>query len=212
MHIHFFIAAVLSFLFLCLDIVLAFCESIIYKAVITDLSHDQLITHWKMIIVLWSLSALAIIFYGRRYCNYNAFTAQFKPARKASILGFSIPIGCITALTVIYGKPGFVRLVTKAPDLAVFQYAYAAFEMLLAALLISFAQKGFDAAGVNPRIPTGGIALAVSWGLIHYLTKGSWSVALIVSTFAIVYGIIHNLLGKDLRKSWPLMYLLFIWL
>ncbi len=211
-HIHsYFIATILSFLFLCLDIIVAFLESKVYGIGIADFSHNQLIIHWIIIILLWLLSAMTVIFYGRRCCDYNAFKTQFKPTRLALICGVSIPIACIIALTVFNGKPGFIQFFSNAPDLAAFQYTYAIFEMLLAALLLSFAQKGFDLIGVNPKIPTGGITLAFSWGLIHYFTKSSWSVALISAALAIVFGVIHNLLGKDLRRTWPLMYLLFIW-
>lgn len=208
---NYFQAALLSFLFLCLDIFVAFLESKVYGVGIAAFSHNQLITHWIIIILLWLLSSLAVIFYGRRHCDYHAFKAQFKPTKLALICGFSIPIVCVIALTVFNGKPGFIKFFSNAPDLAAFQYIYAIFEMLLAALLLSFAQKGFDSIGLNPKIPAGGITLAASWGLIHYFTKSSWSVALIAVALAVVFGFIHNLLGKDLRRTWPLMYLMFVW-
>ena len=207
----FFIAALLSFLFLCLDVILALLESKVYGVGVADFSHSQLMVHWIIIIILWLLSALAVIFYGRRYCDYSAFKTQFKPTRSALLCGIGIPVLCIIALTLFIGRPGFVNYLSNAPDLAAFQYTYYILEMLLAALLLSFAQKGFDSIGVNPMIPTGGMTLAVSWGLIHCFTKSSWSVALIAVALAMVFGVIHNLLGKDLRRTWPVMYLLFIW-
>ena len=83
--------------------------------------------------------------------------------------------------------------------------------MLLAGLIICFSQKAVDAVFCQPKqFPWGGVVLGLTWGLLHYFTKGSAAVTIIAFVLAIFFGIMFNWLGKDLRKTLPLMYMMFV--
>ena len=82
--------------------------------------------------------------------------------------------------------------------------------MLLSGLIISLSQQAItDSSGKRNMFPWGGLVLGLTWGLGHYITKGDVSIALIAFVIAIFFGLIFNLTGKDLKKAWPLMYLVF---
>ena len=128
------------------------------------------------------------------------------------ILGIALPILLAVLWSCLNGGPGFYKYYTIFPiKMFVYQYVYYIFEMLLAGLIISLSQKAFDGIlGKSSNIPWGGLVLGLSWGLIHYLTKGSLFFALFAFVIAIIFGVIFNLVGKDLKKTWPLMYLVFV--
>ena len=106
---------------------------------------------------------------------------------------------------------GFVRTF-KVASLTFFtlQYVYYLLEMLLSGLIISLSQQAItDYSGKQSMFPWGGLVLGLTWGLGHYVSKGDIYMAVIAFVLAIFFGLIYNLTGRDLKKAWPLMYLVF---
>ena len=127
------------------------------------------------------------------------------------ILGVVLPVIFAVVLSIISGGPGFVRTF-KAASLSFFtlQYVYYLLEMLLSGLIISLSQQAITAfSGKRSMFPRGGLVLGLTLGLGHYITKGDVFVALIAFALAMFFGLIYNLTGRDLKKAWPLMYLVF---
>ncbi|TAN65517.1 hypothetical protein WS9_012180 [Paraclostridium sordellii 8483] len=92
----------------------------------------------------------------------------------------------------------------------IFQYIYYLFEVFLITLIVIFAQKAFEKWFKNETIPYGGIVLALTWGLMHIVSKGSITVGLLSAFGGFLYGSAYLVVGKDYRKALPLMYLMFV--
>lgn len=81
--------------------------------------------------------------------------------------------------------------------------------MLLASLIICLSQKVVDNVRKKDcQFPWGGVILGLSWGLIHILSK-NLSTGLTAFVTGIFFGLIHNWLGKDLKWTWPVLFLTF---
>ena len=59
-------------------------------------------------------------------------------------------------------------------------------------------------------IPYGGLLAGLTWGLAHILTKGSLTGGLALLLISVVYGLTWLLLSRDIRKAFPVLYLMFV--
>ena len=210
-NVGFILLALLSFLGLCAEFVLMLIEQHVNGMDIAQWSVSQLIQHWQIIIPVWLIVSVVVILLSKILCSFNVFEPHSTPSGWQLILGIVLPVIFAVVVSIIGGGPGFVRTL-KAASLTFFtlQNIYYLLEMLLSGLIISLSQQAItDSSGKRNMFPWGGLVLGLTWGLGHYITKGDVSIALIAFVIAIFFGLIFNLTGKDLKKAWPLMYLVF---
>ncbi|MBR3738918.1 MAG: hypothetical protein IKN04_00485 [Clostridia bacterium] len=97
----------------------------------------------------------------------------------------------------------------NGPAKFIFQYIYYCFEAALVLLIIVFGQEAFERWFRCKHIPYGGILAAVTWGIAHFFTKGSAAgVGIMLS--ALAYGCVYLLVGRDIRKAYPIIWLMFV--
>ena len=210
-NIGFILLALLAFLGLCAEFVLMLIEQHINGIDIAQFSVSQLIQHWQIIIPVWLIVSILVILLSKRLCSFNAFEPHSTPSRWQLILGVALPVIFAVVLSIISGGPGFVKTFKAASStFFTLQYVYYLLEMLLSGLIISLSQQAITAfSGKRNMFPWGGLVLGLTWGLGHFITKGNVYIALIAFALAIFFGLIYNLTGRDLKKAWPLMYLVF---
>ena len=210
-NISFILLALLAFLGLCAEFVLMLIERHINGIDIAQFSVSQLIQHWQIIIPVWLIVSILVILLSKRLCSFNVFEPHSTPSRWQLILGVVLPVIFAVVLSIISGGPGFVRTFKAASStFFTLQYVYYLLEMLLSGLIISLSQQAITVfSGKQNMFPWGGLILGLTWGLGHYITKGDVFIALIAFVLAIFFGLIYNLTGRDLKKAWPLMYLVF---
>jgi len=204
--------ALLAFFGLCLEAVQCLVEKRIYGVDITQFAQDQFIRHWQIVIPIWFLVSILVILLSKKKCNYNVFESHPVRRKWQLVCGIAIPVLFAVLWSCLNGGPGFYRFYTAFPaKMFVYQYIYYVFEMLLAGLIISLSQKANDnMLGKASRFPWGGLVLGLSWGLMHYFTKGGVFIAVFAFVIAVFFGVVFNWVGKDLKKAWPLMYLVFV--
>ena len=210
-NVGFILLALLAFLGLCAEFILMLIEQHVNGMDIAQWSVSQLIQHWQIIIPVWLIVSVVVILLSKILCSFNVFEPHSTPSGWQLILGIVLPVIFAVVVSIIGGGPGFVRTF-KAASLTFFtlQNIYYLLEMLLSGLIISLSQQAItDSSGKRNMFPWGGLVLGLTWGLGHYITKGDVSIALIAFVIAIFFGLIFNLTGKDLKKAWPLMYLVF---
>ena len=98
----------------------------------------------------------------------------------------------------------------RGPLLFVFQYIYYLAEGFLISLIIVFGQKACEKWFHNEKIPYGGIALGLTWGLVHIFTKGSMVIGILSAIGGFMFGTVYLLVNKDYRKALPIITALFI--
>ena len=99
---------------------------------------------------------------------------------------------------------------SRGPILFPFQYMYYFFEVSLVLLIIIFGQMAFEKWFNNSRIPFGGILVALTWGLGHWLTKGSLGAGLYTAVGGFVFGAAYLLTSRNVKLSYLFLCIMFI--
>lgn len=210
--IAFLTLALLAFCGLGLEIALAFgIEPVIYGVEMRDWSSFQNILHWVFTCVIWTIVIVALIIFSNRKLKFDPFkkerssmTWQWMVSLLIVIIMLGISYWDWKGFKVLkefkyHGMPRFV-----------FQYLYYIVETGLVYLMIAFSQKAGELLFKVKRIPYGGIFTALTWGLVHILTKGDVLIGLLCLLSSILFGVIYLLMGKDARKAFPLILIAFV--
>lgn len=87
---------------------------------------------------------------------------------------------------------------------------YYFFETVLFTLIIVFTQKAFEVWFKTANFPYGGIAVALTWGLAHVVTKGSLLTGLLSALAGFLFGTVYLLTNRNIRKTIPILFIIFI--
>lgn len=91
-----------------------------------------------------------------------------------------------------------------------FQYLYYLFETALFLLIIVYGQKAFEKWIHRENIPYGGIVVALTWGMAHWLTKGSLSAGLFSAVSGFCFGVVYLLLNRNIKWTYVVLCIMFI--
>lgn len=164
--------------------------------------------------ILWSAVALFLIHYAKSRFNFDVFSISRSLENKKLILIICLVFSVIVVSTIGFG--GFKPVVEFNGELEksiiafIFHLFYYFAECSLIVLVIAFGQKFFESQfGLSERFPSGGLLLAITWGLIHFLLQG-FSGGLYTIFFSVVAGCIYLLCQKDIRWTYLFVAIAFI--
>ena len=208
----FLIIALLAFGGLGLEMLLAFLiEPLIYGVGLNDFNTAQYIWHWIITCVLWAITAFLILLFSKRKYGIDIFKNKDNIDTLSWVLCFAFLI--LSVVISFIDWKGF----KPAKELAyngwlkfIFQYIYYIFETVLIYLMIVFGQKAGEAWFKNKAIPYGGILTALTWGLIHWFTKGDIIIGLWGFAMAVMFGAVYLLAKKNIRIAFPFILLMFV--
>lgn len=208
----FFILSLLAFLGLGLDALLALViEPRIYGKALRHFSSKELISHWIMVCVAWFIVALVLISVAKKKFNFDLFAQKSSIGIKRWLLCLGLLV--ITIVISIITWNGF-KVVKEYQHYGwlqfLFQYLYYIFEAVLFVLMIVFAQHAGEIWFKNGNIPWGGILVALTWGLVHILAKGSMLVGITACLGGLLYGSVYIISKKNLFIAYPLIFLMFV--
>ena len=125
-----------------------------------------------------------------------------------------IVVGCVLCLLSTWidwnGSKVLAEFHSRGPLLFVFQYIYYLFEVMLVLLIIIFGQMAFEKWFNNNKIPFGGILVALTWGLGHWLSKGSLATGLYTAVGGFDFGSAYLLTNRNVKLSYILLCIMFI--
>lgn len=203
--------ALLAVVGFCMEFVLAFMlEPLIFGVSLNDYSTSQYIAHWIATCILWGIVGWRLIVTAKH--KY-----QFKVLEKGNRMvwwQWAIIVVCITAsITVSYHNWGGFKLIKEFTNLGllkfIFQYIYYLFETMLVTLILVFSQKAFEKWFHKVYIPYGGVLLALTWGIGHFVSKDVLTAILcLIVSFA--YGSLYLLSNRDVLKTYLFVSIMFI--
>lgn len=195
-----------------MEVVLAyFIEPAIYGRDMSKWNSIQTILHWVLTCLVWGIiSYLLIKFSSERY-GFSIInrTDKIKTHQWVSV------ILCVIIVSIFdYITWGGLKLVLEFKNNGlvkfIFQYIYYLFETGLFMLIIIFGHKAFETWFGRSDIPYGGFVLALTWGLVHWFTKGNLLIGLSVALSSIIYGVVYLLLNRDLKWTYFTLVIMFV--
>ncbi len=196
--------ALFAFLILGFEMVIIMVEEgMLWGIIPSSLQSYQSIIHHIIVSLIW-------------------FTGGFFLLKKSPVLEnkekknwiVAFVVFCLSIILSFISWNGF-KVIQEFTSLGImnfiFQYIYYAAESLLILTIVHFGQLALQNKKKMPKLfPWGGIFLALTWGLIHILSKGSIEAGLMSALAAILYGIAYLAMRQDLKSSYLLIMLMFM--
>jgi hypothetical protein len=194
-----------------LELILVGVTESLFGVSLKTYTTSQHIIHWVVICIIWLIVGIFLINLASKKYNFNLWE------NKSNLKGWQY-IGVAICLVVSIAShyvdwEGFKPLLEfqRLGMLKfIFQYIYYLFETFLISQIVIFGQKACEKWFKNETIPYGGIILALTWGLMHIVSKGSVAIGLLSAFGGFLYGAAYLVVGKDYKKALPLMYLMFV--
>lgn len=164
--------------------------------------------------ILWSSVSLILVHYAKNRFNFDVFSNSNRLDKNKLLPIIGLVIAVIVVSTIGFGgfKPvvEFNGELNKSVAALFFRTLYYFAECSLIVLVITFGQKFFETQfGLSENFPSGGLLLAITWGLIHFLLQG-FSGGLYTIFFSLVAGCIFILCKKDIRWTYFFVVVAFI--
>lgn len=203
--------ALLTVVGFCLEFVLAFVvEPLVFGVSLNEYSTPQYITHWIATCVLWGIVGWWLIVTAKNKYQFNVL----KNGNRMVWWQWVIIVICIAAsVSVSYHNWDGFKVIKEFSNLGllkfVFQYIYYLFETMLVTLVLIFSQKAFENWFHKTNIPYGGILLALTWGIGHFVSKDILT-AVLCTIVSLAYGSLYLLTNRDARKTYLFLSIMFI--
>ena len=163
----------------------------------------QNVIHWSATCVIWGILAFVLL---KQIPEQHS---KIKPLNIA-IVSLIILISVACTSFVWHGFKPVIEFTNNGLIKFIIQYVYYAFESMLILLIIIFGQIFFEkSVGKTTNIPAGSIILALTWGLIHILTKGI-ATGIYVCIQACLFGFVYLALNRSVTISYVAITLMFM--
>ena len=201
-----------AFLALGCEGILAFgIEQKIYNCTIKDFNTWQSILHWVLTYIIWGLFAFYIC-RSMKKKGYELFPVNDRKIRPWQwvCIGLGVAVCLISTWIDWNGSKVLTELDRKGPLLFVFQYIYYFIEVFLVMLIIVCGQKACETWFGRENIPYGGIIAALTWGLGHWWSKGSFTAGIFTALCGLMLGSVYLLANRKAKLTYLLLCIIFI--
>ena len=212
---NYLVYALYAFAGLGIEVLLAFLlEPLIYGCSMNEWSTAQNISHWVITCICWWGDCFLLIKTAKNKYGFDIFEHQ----KKMKLWQWFAVVAIFVLMLVISyidwdGSKVLKELQHYGWLKFIFQYIYYIFEVGLVVLIVVFGQKAFEKLihkDCRVLIPYGGILTGLTWGMGHFLTKGSLSMGLSLIFISIGYGVTYLLVNRDIRKAYVWILLMFV--
>ena len=206
------VIALLAFAGLGLEVLIGLViEPVLYGVQMGEWNTWQNIIHWIITCIVWGIVTYFLIRYSKKKYEFDLF----KKAEPMKMWQWIAVAACIAFSLVVSfmdwnGSKVLKEFYYNGWLKFIFQYIYYMFETALFMLIIVFGQKAFEKWFQSDKIPYGGIAVALTWGLVHTFTKGSIASGLISALGGFLFGVVYLLVNRDIKKTYLLLLIMFV--
>lgn len=188
-----------------------FLEPMIYGRAMSEWNVTQSILHWILTCITWGVVAFLIVKYAYRRYGFNLFEKR----GKIKVWQWILTIICATLVLISSyidwnGSKVLHEFQNKGLLKFIFQYIYYLFETCLFMLIIVFGQKAFEKWLYKENIPYGGIVVALTWGMGHWATKGSFFTGLFTAACGFSFGVVYLLLNRNIKWTYLVLCIMFM--
>ena len=212
---NYLVYALYAFAGLGIEVLLAFLlEPLIYGCSMNEWSTAQNISHWVITCICWWGDCFLLTKTAKSKYGFDIFENQKKMKLWQWFAVVAIFVLMLVNSYIDWNGSKVLKELQHYGWLKfIFQYIYYIFEVGLVVLIVVFGQKAFEKLfhkDCRVLIPYGGILTGLTWGMGHFLTKGSLSMGLSLIFISIGYGVTYLLVNRDIRKAYVWILLMFV--
>ena len=212
---NYLVYALYAFAGLGIEVLLAFLlEPLIYGCSMNEWSTAQNISHWVITCICWWGDCFLLTKTAKSKYGFDIFEHQKKMKLWQWFAVVAIFVLMLVSSYIDWNGSKVLKELQHYGGLKfIFQYIYYIFEVGLVVLIVVFGQKAFEKLfhkDCRVLIPYGGILTGLTWGMGHFLTKGSLSMGLSLIFISIGYGVTYLLVNRDIRKAYVWILLMFV--
>lgn len=200
------------------ELLLAIFEMSVLKIEFGAMTLFETYRHWVITYIIWASFAYVLHRIAKAKYGFEMYSFKGEVSVKSWLTILAMCSLHILYATYDWGwriKPYVEYLNWEAdyPGSGIYAFAmqlvYYFFEGLLMMVIVAFGQEFGERKFKNKSIPWGGILLAVTWGMMHWITKFSLSTAISCSVIAVYFGVCYLLLKKNAVYSWLLFFVVY---
>lgn len=186
-------------------------EPLIYGCGMEEWNTIQTIMHWIITCITWIIVGILIIKNAKRKYDFDIFQKVEKNKLWKWILtGLFVILALVSSYIDWNGSKVLHEFQSRGMLLFIFQYIYYLVETFLFMLIIVFGQLAFEQWFKKPNIPYGGIVVALTWGLAHWLSKGSFYTGIYTAIAGFGFGVVYLLLNRNIKWTYIVLCIMFI--
>ena len=179
----------------------------------------QNVVHWVLTCGVWMFGIWYVVREAAAKSDVNLFknfkeNSLLKGAKEMSVLQWGLlltgTVLCLISTWIDWNGSKFLAELKSKGFLLPVQYFYYFVEVAMVLLIIVFGQYAFEKWFKNDKIPYGGILVALTWGLGHWLTKGSLGVGIYTAIGGFVFGGAYLLTNRNIKLSYLFLCIMFI--
>ena len=209
----FFLLGALGLIGLHLEYAVLAVEKLIFSKDYNEFTITESVTHWIIVCVVWGFIGLIMFYIAARVYGLNILKKENKPSSRGIIvmvmlLSSSIGVKYLLLggwqMAVDFKREGWFQFI--------FLYIYYLFEAVLLTFGAMFLQEGCERLIKikSEYIPWGGTLLALTWGIIHFLTNFDIKMAIFYTAVAFFIGCAHLAAHKNLYISYAFAAILIL--
>jgi hypothetical protein len=171
-------------------------------------------------VVMWSVWVSALVAWSKRRGVLASLLGEKADTRATAVLvAGAVVLAGLGVMEAHMSGGGFPSIAAEYQGflrkyaghglvVTIFQYFYYLLESAMVVALLALVQRAFERWTHRPRVPWGGIALALSWGAAHLGTHPQGAVIIVL--IALLYGIAFVAARKNGPATLALVYLGFV--
>lgn len=184
-------------------------EAIVLHVDIQNYTAHQRSVHCIIMSFMWAVFIGILLLFSKKHYR---FPARGNQEDKISLKNWIITLACFTGCKIMtFIDWHTLKVIGEAQSKTIFQfcaqYLYYIFEVMLVILIIIYGQKSVETfIKKESSIPFGGIILAMTWGIFHFISRGV-GIEIWNGISTIIFSVLSGLIYIKLNRNWLYSYL-----
>ena len=184
-------------------------EAIVLHVDIQNYTAHQRSVHCIIMSFMWAVFIGILLLFSKKHYR---FPTRGNQEDKISLKNWIITLACFTGCKIMtFIDWHTLKVIGEAQSKTIFQfcsqYLYYIFEVMLVILIIIYGQKAVETfIKKENSIPFGGIILAMTWGIFHFVSRGV-GIEIWNGISTIIFSVLSGLIYIKLNRNWLYSYL-----
>ena len=184
-------------------------EAIFLHVDIQNYTAHQRSVHCIIMSFMWAVFISVLLLFSKRHYHFPTSGIQ---EDKISLKNWIVTLACFIGCKILtFIDWHTLKVIGEAQGKTIFQfcaqYLYYIFEVMLVTLIVMYGQKAVETfLKKESPIPFGGIILAMTWGVFHFVSRGV-GIEIWNGVSTIIFSVLSGEIYLKLNRKWLHSYL-----